>query len=109
MFEHVHHIAYVITDMDEAIRTFRDTFKLELKDRRVIDGERSCEMASFRCGPTLIELLRPINHPALAQFLNDHGPGLHHVAFAMKDLPQRIVDLEAKGVFLNQPFVAPTG
>ena len=109
MFEYVHHVAYVVRDMDAAVRTFRDTFELELSERRVMEGERSVEMAAFRCGPTLIELLRPIDHPALEQFLEDHGPGLHHVAFAMKDLPARIEELRDKGVFASEPFVAPTG
>jgi methylmalonyl-CoA epimerase len=109
MFEYIHHVAYVVNDMDDAVRIFRETFELELSDRRVIEGERSVEVATFRCGPTLIELLRPINHPELAQFLEDHGPGLHHVAFAVKDLPKRIEELGEKGVFVNQPFVAGTG
>ncbi len=109
MFEYIHHIAYVVGDIDDALRVFRDTFELELKDRRVIEGENSVEMAAFRCGPTLIEVLRPINHPALAQFLEEHGPGLHHVGFAMKDLPKRAEELREKGVFINGPFVAGTG
>ena len=109
MFEYIHHIAYVVSDMDDAVRTFRDTFGLELTERRVMEGEHSVEMAAFRCGPTLIELLRPINHPALQQSLQDRGPGLHHVGFAMKDLPARIGELGEKGVFAIGPFVAPTG
>ena len=109
MFDYIHHVAYVVSDMDDAVRVFRDTFELELSDRRVIEGETSVEMAAFRCGPTLIEILRPINHPALAQFLEEHGPGLHHVGFAMKDLPKRVEELKDKGVFINGPFVAGTG
>ena len=108
MFEYIHHIAYVVSDMDDAVRLFRDTFELELSDRRVIEGETSVEMAAFRCGPTLIEVLYPINHPALAQFLEEHGPGLHHVAFAMRDLPKRIEELREKGVVVHEPFVAGT-
>ncbi len=109
MVEYIHHVAYVVSDMDDAVRIFGDTFELELTDRRVVEGEHSFEMAAFRCGPTVIELLRPINHPALAQFLKDHGPGLHHVAFAMKDLPKRIEELSKKGVFIKEPFVAGPG
>lgn len=109
MFEYIHHIAYVVDDIDDAARVFGDIFELEMSDRRVIEGETSVEMAAFRCGPTLIEVLRPINHPALAQFLEEHGPGLHHVAFAMKDLPNRVAELNEKGVFINGPFVAGTG
>ena len=109
MLEYIHHVAYVVSDMDEAVHVFRDIFELELSDRRVIEGEHTLEMAAFRCGPTLIELLRPIDHPDLAQFLEDHGPGLHHVAFAMNDLSKRIEDLKAKGVFASEPFTAGTG
>ncbi|MEW6178632.1 MAG: VOC family protein [Chloroflexota bacterium] len=53
MFNHIHHVAYVVRDMDDAVRIFRDIFELELSDRRVIEGENSVEMAAFRCGPTL--------------------------------------------------------
>ena len=109
MLEYVHHVAYVVNDMDRAIRVFRDTFELELTDRRLVEGERSFEMATFSCGHTAIELLRPIHHPALAQFLEDHGPGLHHVAFAVKELSKRIEELSRKGVSITEPFVAPTG
>ena len=109
MFEYIHHVAYVVSDMDDAVRVLRDTFELELIDRRVIEGATSVEMAAFRCGPNLVEVLRPINHPALTQFLEEHGPGLHHIAFAMKDLPKRIQELRGKGVFTGEPFVAGTG
>jgi methylmalonyl-CoA/ethylmalonyl-CoA epimerase len=109
MFEYIHHIAYVVSDMEDAVRTFSERFKMELSERRVMQGERSFEMAAFRCGPTLIELMRPINHPELARFLAEHGPGLHHVAFAVRDLSKRVQELKQEGVFVSEPFVAATG
>jgi methylmalonyl-CoA/ethylmalonyl-CoA epimerase len=109
MFDYVHHIAYVVDDIDDALRVFRDIFELEMTERRVIEGETSVEMLAFRCGPTLIEVLHPINHPALAQFLKEHGPGLHHVSFAMRDLPDRAEELKEKGVYMHGPFMAGTG
>jgi catechol 2,3-dioxygenase-like lactoylglutathione lyase family enzyme len=109
MFEYIHHIAYVVSDIEDALRIFRDTFGLEISDRRVIEGETSVEMLTFRCGPSLIEVIRPIHHPALAQFLSEHGPGLHHVSFAMTDLSKRVEELKEKGVFVHGPFVAGTG
>jgi hypothetical protein len=38
-----------------------------------------------------------------------NGPGLHHVAFAMKDLPKGIDALKEKGIFCSDAVVAPTG
>lgn len=109
MFDYIHHVAYVVSDMEEAISIFHDTFELELSDRKLIEGDTTVEMAAFRCGPTFIEILRPVNHPALEQFLEEHGPGLHHVAFALRDLPKRIEELKEKKVFASQPFYAGTG
>lgn len=109
MLDYVHHVAYVVSDMDDALRIFGDTLELELSDRRLIEGETSVEMVAFRCGPTIIEILRPINHPALAEFLEEHGPGLHHVGFAMTDLPTRLEELNEKGVSTIGPFMAGTG
>ncbi|MHC4597659.1 MAG: VOC family protein [Planctomycetota bacterium] len=109
MFECIHHVAYAVDDMDHAVRVFGEIFELEPTGRRVVEGERSFEMATFRCGPTIIELLRPIHHPPLARFLKDNGPGLSHVAFGVKDLPKRIEELRKKGVFIKEPFVAGTG
>lgn len=109
MLEFVHHIAYVVSDMDESVRTFSEILGLELVDRRVVEGERSVEIATFRCGSTMIELMRPINHTQLAEFLKERGPGLHHVAFAVRDLSRGIQELKDKGISASQPFVAPTG
>lgn len=111
ILEYVHHVAYVVDDLDDAIRVFRDIFELEMIDRHTCEGERSFEMATFRCGPTHIELMRPISYPALEQFLLDHGPGLSHVAFAVKNLPEKIKELQGKGVHIKDPgvFVARTG
>ena len=68
-------------------------------------------MATFRYGRTFIELQRPINYPQLTAYLEDHGPGLTHVAFAARDLDARIEELKGKGVFMKPPgaFVAGTG
>ena len=111
MFEYVHHVAYVVDDMERAISIFRDTFELESVGRRVVEGEASFEMATFRCGRTLIELQRPIDYPELERYLEDHGPGLTHVAYAVRDLPRRIEQLAEKGVVVEEPgaFLAGTG
>ena len=111
MLEFVHHVAYAVDDMDRAVAIFRDMFELELLDRRMSTGTPSFEMATFRCGQTIIELQRPVDYPELARYLEEHGPGLTHVAFAVRDLPARVEELERKGVFLREPgvFTAGTG
>jgi methylmalonyl-CoA/ethylmalonyl-CoA epimerase len=111
MLEYVHHVAYAVEDMDAAVAVFRDVFGLELLERREVGGQRSFEMAAFRCGPTIIELQRPIDYPELSRYLRDNGPGLNHVAFAVKDLSGALEKLRARGVRFREPgaFTAGTG
>ena len=42
MFEYIHHVAYVVSDMDDAVRVFRDTLE-----------------PAFRTSPRKIVLHRP--------------------------------------------------
>ena len=66
-------------------------------------------MAAFQCGQTLVELQRPINYPELAQYLEDNGPGLNHIAFAVPNLSERIEELKKKGIHLKEPGVFKAG
>jgi methylmalonyl-CoA/ethylmalonyl-CoA epimerase len=38
--------------------------------------------------PTFIQLVQPLGEGPLSDFLNTHGEGLHHVCFAVNDIPQ---------------------
>ena len=111
MLEHIHHIAYTVDDIEKAIIVFRDVFELEFVERRTTEGPRSFEMATFRVGPSFIELMQPINYPDLEKFLKDNGPGLNHVAFAVKNLDENIEKLREKGIYIKEPgaFIAGTG
>lgn len=55
-------------------------------------------VAFFRIGDVLFELLEPTDASSAVQaFLDRRGEGLHHVAFAVEDLPARIDELKASG------------
>jgi catechol 2,3-dioxygenase-like lactoylglutathione lyase family enzyme len=47
MFECVHHIAYIVSDMDDSVRIFHDIFELELVDRRVIEASAAWRWQYF--------------------------------------------------------------
>lgn len=53
----------------------------------------------FRVGDVRLELLEPTSpDSAIAAFLEKRGEGLHHLAFSVDDIQQRIADLQAGGV-----------
>lgn len=108
----VHHVAYVVGDMDEAIAFFQRAFGLELERREMLE-ESGFEMAVFKAGKVNLELMRPfVEGSDLMRFLEETGGGLHHVAFAVEGLDQSVADgLKALGLKTRTlaPIVAATG
>ena len=67
MLGRIHHVAYVVADIDAA---------------REVMADQGVEAAL--CGPAggAVELIRPLDpEGAVARFLESRGEGLHHVAF----------------------------
>lgn len=112
MLTGVHHVAYGVRDMDEAVAFWERTFGLKLLRREVLT-EGGFEMAIFRVGQLNIELMRPVRAGTdLAKFVEETGGGLHHVAWAVEELDQEKADaLAARGIKLTSPGprIAPTG
>ena len=57
------------------------------------------EMAFARLGPFELELACPVRPPSIYEdFLREHGEGLHHVGFDVKDLEAVLRKAEALGI-----------
>ncbi len=85
MLTGLHHVGYVVPDLDRAIAFYRQTLGLEL-DRRVDGGPgMGAEVAVFRLGDgaTGIELIKPTGDSGpFAEYLRANpAGGLHHVAY----------------------------
>lgn len=61
-------------------------------------------LAFFDVGPELqIELIQPNEAPCTwRNFLNEHGEGMHHLAFQVKDSKAQVASAEAAGLHLVQ-------
>lgn len=58
-------------------------------------------MVFFQVGQVRIELLEPTSDDsAIARFLERRGPGLHHIAYRVEDLPAALAALKSAGVRL---------
>ncbi len=61
------------------------------------------KLAFFHTGQVSIELIEPIGAPSTWQEqLDRHGESLHHIAFVIKGMGEKIALLEGKGVPLVQ-------
>jgi methylmalonyl-CoA/ethylmalonyl-CoA epimerase len=86
MLTGLHHVGYVVPDLDRAIAFFTDTLGLRLDRRGDAGPGMGFEVAVFRLGDgtTGIELIKPTTDSGpFADFLRANPAGaLHHVAYA---------------------------
>lgn len=77
------------------------------------DGEPSkarAKMAFFHLGQVDLELIEPIGEPSTwRDQLDEHGDSLHHIAFEIEGMSEKVAYLEAKGLPLVQRGEYPGG
>jgi catechol 2,3-dioxygenase-like lactoylglutathione lyase family enzyme len=66
--------------------------------------EANSLLAFFDVGPGLpLELIQPNEAPSTwRNFLNEHGEGMHHIAFQVRDSARQVASAEAAGLKLVQ-------
>jgi methylmalonyl-CoA epimerase len=96
----IHHVGVVVTDLDEAVRTYERLFGGRLEHRARVE-EQGVEAATIRVGDARIELLAALGDDTpVGRFLAKRGPGMHHVAYEVDDVAASLSELAAAGVEL---------
>ena len=99
----VHHVAFAVADLDEAVATYERFFgaRVELRGRMEDQG---VEAVYLRLGDGRVELVSALGEDTpVGRFLARRGPGMHHVAFAVADVETAIADLAAAGAEVIDP------
>lgn len=80
-----------------------DTFELARTEYQGQPTTAQAKLAFFHLGQVDLELIEPIGEPSTwKDQLNQHGSSLHHIAFQIKGMSEKIAFLDAKGVPLVQ-------
>ena len=96
----ISHIGIAVASIEEASPFYRDVLGMEFEGTEVV-AEQKVKVAFFAVGESRIELLEPTaDDSPVAKFLEKNGPGVHHVAYEVADLEQRLNALKAEGVRL---------
>lgn len=101
----IDHVAIAVADRDAAAAGLGTLFGLLPGAREHVDSQGT-DVAFLHPGATVggdataLEICAPRGNPALDRFLARRGPGLHHVCFAVDDLPGALAELKAAGVRL---------
>jgi methylmalonyl-CoA/ethylmalonyl-CoA epimerase len=97
---HIEHIGIAVKSLETAIPYYETVLGLEcyaieeVKDQKV-------KTAFFKIGDTKIELLESTDPEGpIGKFIEKKGEGIHHLAFAVKDIENSLKEAEEKGVRL---------
>jgi methylmalonyl-CoA epimerase len=96
----IHHLGVAVTDLDEAISTYERLFGAHVELRSMVESQ-GVEAAAVQVGGDRIELVTPLGDDTpVGKFLAKRGPGVHHVAYGVADLPAALDDLAGAGAQL---------
>lgn len=94
MISHLHHINFIVRDLDAAISRYQEVLGL---DNFIIDSldQRGVKTARVKVGETWLVLVQPLdedNEPA--RYLNEFGEGFFLLSFATDDFAPHFDQLD---------------
>lgn len=108
---HIEHIGIAVKSIEESLSYWEGVLGLkcyaieEVKDQKV-------KTAFFMVGQTKIELLESTDPEGpIGKFIEKKGEGIHHIAFATKNIEAALEEASAKGIQLidKQPRLGAEG
>lgn len=97
---HIEHIGIAVRSLDEAIPFYENVLGLKCYSIEEV-ADQKVKTAFFKIGETKIELLESTDPEGpIGKYIEKRGEGIHHMAFAVKDLDKKLSEVESKGVRL---------
>jgi methylmalonyl-CoA/ethylmalonyl-CoA epimerase len=97
---HIEHIGIAVANLDEAVKLYERCFGLNCyKVEEVAD--QKVRTAFFLVGQTKIELLESTDPEGpIGKFIAKRGEGVHHIAFAVNGIEEKLKFAEKEGMRL---------
>lgn len=105
------HVAIAVRDLDAALAAYKERYLVDPVYREVVE-QQGVEEAMIPVGGSFVQLLQPLGADTpVGKFLDRHGEGLHHVAYAVTDIEAALSHLKETGARLidEQPRVGGRG
>ncbi len=97
MLTGVHHISFLVADLDKAVERYKDLFEIESVELETLP-ERGVATARFDANGVWIVLVQPVDDDSEpARVLKQQGEGVFLISFAVDDLEDARAKLAAKG------------
>lgn len=100
--EKVDHIGIAVNSIEDSLPYYTETLGLKLIHMEEVLSEK-VRVAFIDSGNVKLELLQPLDDTsAVHSFIEKKGEGIHHVAFGVTNIQERLNELKEKGVRLIQ-------
>lgn len=100
MFKRIDHIGVAVKNLEESLHIFKDILGMQYTGEEEVE-EQKVKTAFLPVGESEIELLESTSPDgAIAKFIEKRGEGIHHIAFEVDDLGEKLKELEKAGVRL---------
>ena len=100
MMNNVDHIGIAVSNIEESIAYYTNVLGLKLLKIEEVETQQ-VKVAFIDAGNVKIELLEPMSEKsAVHGFIEKRGQGIHHVAFGVTNIDERMKQLREQGVCL---------
>lgn len=97
---HIEHLGIAVKSLDTAIPYWEKMLGSKCYSIEEVPSQK-VKTAFFKVGQTKIELLESTDpEGSIGKFIEKRGEGVHHVAFAVENLEDRLAECEAAGIQL---------
>lgn len=103
MFNKIHHIAFVVEDIESSMTSFEENYGMELLTRGEMTAQyqipQEIDVALYQAGDNIVELIEPLGEEGWTyDVLQENGDGWFHIAFAVDDIREGMAELESRGI-----------
>lgn len=98
---HIEHLGIAVNSIEEALPYYENVLGFKCYNIETVEDQK-VKTAFLKVGETKIELLEA-THPesTIAKFIENRGPGIHHVAFCVTDgVANALKEAESKSIRL---------
>jgi methylmalonyl-CoA/ethylmalonyl-CoA epimerase len=97
---HIEHIGIAVNSLDDSIPFYEKVLGLSCYKIEEVPDQK-VRTAFFMIGQTKIELLESTDPDGpIGKFIEKRGEGIHHIAYAVDEIDERLSEAEAAGIRL---------
>ncbi len=97
---HIEHIGIAVKNLEEAIAYYEKTLGMKCYAVEEV-ADQKVKTAFFQVGQTKLELLESTEPEGpIGKYIEKRGQGVHHIAFAVENIEEKLEEVAEKGVRL---------